>query len=673
MTDVTTEPTARPGIFRRMGQAIVLPKTVSAFESSYLERMNRIALAFFYGHLPVFLLISWLNETDPLFTLMLTAAVLVIPTLGCRAFTGHRSKSLVFGFTAMCMGGILVHIGQGPVQIEMHFYFFSVLAMLALFANPMVILVAAVTVALHHLILWYLVPQSVFNYDAPIWVVLVHAGFVVLETFAACFIARNFFDNVIGLEKKVEERTVEIRKRNEDMRLVLDNVQQGLVTVSRDGKMASEHSKVLETWFGAYEAGDTFAGYMGNHDAAFGNWFGLCWDSLTDGFLPLEVALDQLPKTAAFDGRHFEFSYQPICDDAGELEKIMVVVSDVTSEVAQQRAEAMQREILSVFERILKDRSGFTEFFEEAQRLVDASEPAASHLDDVKRFVHTLKGNAALFGVDSVAQLCHEMEERIAEDDERGAAERYEALTGRWQELASTVQRMLGQDTVDSVTLSGDEYQDLLRRVVEEQPHVEIARRLVDLSLEPTDHRLERFAEQARALAERLEKGAIDVCVQANDVRLERERFAPFWSSFTHVLRNAIDHGLETPDDRVENGKPDSGRLELSSYEQDGEVVVELRDDGRGIDWDGVRAKAASLGLPCDTQDDLLAAMFSAGFSTREQATDTSGRGVGLNAVRVACEALGGRIETDSEAGRGTTFRFRFPSDVAKNADALSI
>jgi hypothetical protein len=110
------------------------------------------------------------------------------------------------------------------VQIEMHFYFFALLAMLAIFGNPMVIVVAAVTVAVHHLLLWATLPASVFNYAAPLWVVVVHAAFVVLESVATVYIARSFFDNVIGLEKIVHQRTAEIDARNRDMRLVLDNV-----------------------------------------------------------------------------------------------------------------------------------------------------------------------------------------------------------------------------------------------------------------------------------------------------------------------------------------------------------------------------------------------------------------------------------------------------------------
>jgi len=669
----TDQTETRPGILRRMLQAVVLPKTVTAFEESYLERMNKIASAFFYAHLPIFMLIAWINDTDPLFTMGLTLAVLAVPYLGCRAFTSQRAKSLVFGFTSMCMGGILVHIGQGPVQIEMHFYFFSVLAMLALFANPMVVVVAAVTVALHHLVLWYLVPESVFNYDAPIWVVLVHAGFVVLETFAACFIARNFFDNVIGLEKKVEERTVEIRKRNEDMRLVLDNVRQGLVTVTKDGELCAEHSRCLEEWFGSYEPGESLAGYMRRGNEEFGDWLAVCWESLTDGFLPAEMAIDQLPKKAQFGERHVTFSYQPILDEDGELEKMMVVATDVTADVAQQAAEAKQREILVLFERILSDRTGFVEFFDEASRLVEASQPSADvEIAATKRHVHTLKGNSALFGIDSIAGLCHELEERMADGDSSAVESCYGDIKDRWASLAETVERMLGHQEQDDVTISGEEYRSLLGKIVSGAEHTDIARELVDLALEPTELRLSRFADQAKALADRLEKGTLEVVVDDNGIRLERSRFQQFWGAFTHVLRNAIDHGIESPDQRVEVGKDNNPHLDLRTFEDGDEVVIEVCDDGRGIDWERIREKAQGLGLPYEEQADLVAAMFSSGFSTRDEATDTSGRGVGLCAVREACDELGGRIETTSEAGAGTTFQFRFPSEIAKSADALA-
>ncbi|MFK7742195.1 MAG: ATP-binding protein [Planctomycetota bacterium] len=672
-SQVSSAPSEPRNIWQRLVRAVVLPPEVSAFERSYLERINRIALVFFYAHLPAFLLIAWINDTGPLFTFGLTAAVLAVPTLGLRAFESPRARSMVFGFTAMCMGGVLVHIGQGPVQIEMHFYFFSILAMLALFANPMVVVVGAVTVAVHHLLLWYLVPDSVFNYDAPLWVVLVHAGFVVLETFAACFIARNFFDNVIGLEKKVEERTVEIRRRNEDMRLVLDNVQQGLVTVTKDGALCAEHSRCWAEWFGSYEPGESVVAYLSRSDEKFGMWFAVCWESLSDGFLPLELAIDQMPRRTYLGGRHLKFEYRVILDADEQLENVMLVATDVTADVAKQEAEARQREILTLFERILHDRQGFVEFFEEAGRLVELSQPSQENVSEAtKRSLHTLKGNAALFGLDSIASLCNQVEARIADGEISAAVDQFENVQERWLSLSETVERMLGHEEGDDVTISGDEYRELLRMVVEQADHTQIAGKLVDVSLEPAEMRFSRFAEQAQALAQRLDKGAVEVAIEANGVRFERQRFMEFWGSFVHVLRNALDHGIETPEQRSELGKPDAAKLQLRAFEERDEVVVELRDDGRGIDWDRVRLKADQLGLPHATDSELVDALFAAGLSTRDDANEISGRGVGLGAVREACEALGGRVETCSESGVGTVFQFRFPGAVAKNREALA-
>ena len=94
------------------------------------------------------------------------------------ALRDPRTLGLVYGFTSMGLGALLAHLGQGPMQIEMHFHFFAALALLTVWANPLVIWVATLTVALHHALFWLLLPSSVFNYQASFWVVAVHASFV---------------------------------------------------------------------------------------------------------------------------------------------------------------------------------------------------------------------------------------------------------------------------------------------------------------------------------------------------------------------------------------------------------------------------------------------------------------------------------------------------------------
>ena len=142
---------------------------------------------------------------------------------------------------------------------------------------------------------------------------------------------------------------------------------------------------------------------------------------------------------------------------------------------------------------------------------------------------------------------------------------------------------------------------------------------------------------------------------------MPREGLSAFWSTFVHVVRNAVDHGLEPPEERRAAGKSENGLVTLSTRLEKSLVAIRVADDGRGIDWNQVSERARAKGLPNETRHDLEEAIFSDGVSTRDAATETSGRGVGLSAVRAVVAEMGGSIEIQSAQGRGTEFTFLFP------------
>ena len=171
-----------------------------------------------------------------------------------------------------------------------------------------------------------------------------------------------------------------------------------------------------------------------------------------------------------------------------------------------------------------------------------------------------------------------------------------------------------------------------------------------------------RLADQARQLATGLGKG-VEVITQGNGVRLDRRRWAPFWPALVHLLRNALDHGIEAPEERERVGKERAGNLALVARETGDRIVIEVSDDGRGIDWERVRALATKRGLAASTDQDLIAALFGGGLSTKNEATIYSGRGAGLSACYWACHEMGGTLTASSQPGQGATFRFSIPSD----------
>ncbi len=149
------------------------------------------------------------------------------------------------------------------------------------------------------------------------------------------------------------------------------------------------------------------------------------------------------------------------------------------------------------------------------------------------------------------------------------------------------------------------------------------------------------------------------------------ERWSSFWSSFVHIVRNAVDHGLEEQDERVESGKSPNGNIDLATFTEDREFVVQIADDGRGVDWDAVIERAKEVGLSHATTGDLTEALFADGFTTRRTATQLSGRGIGMGAARRACEAHGGVARVISKRGQGTTVQFRFPLEAMGAEGAL--
>jgi two-component system, chemotaxis family, sensor kinase CheA len=183
------------------------------------------------------------------------------------------------------------------------------------------------------------------------------------------------------------------------------------------------------------------------------------------------------------------------------------------------------------------------------------------------------------------------------------------------------------------------------------------------LTLEPLGIPLTRLGEHARALSGRLNKGELIVHVDDGGLMGDPQRGAPLFATLIHLVRNAIDHGLETETARARAHKADPV-LTLSSSEEGASLCIAVADNGRGIDWDRVRAAAEARGLSSGSHDALVEALFAATISTREAASEISGRGVGLAAVRTDVERLGGRIEVASVPGQGTTFRVRVPREA---------
>ena len=381
-------------------------------------------------------------------------------------------------------------------------------------------------------------------------------------------------------------------------------------------------------------------------------------------------------------------------------------------------------------------------------RLLELEEdPAAPDaLAEIFRVVHTLKGNAGIFGFEAVASLAHALEDTL-DPLRAGRAPVTVELVDLLLETLDALRRLLNE-AQDGRTAPGAEDRaliDALRRTAEqttkaaadpfaatpeaggpaapgrsdlrdrtlrvevdkldrlvdvageigiarsrmaqllEDPraskqvvlqalreadylHLELQELVMKLRMVPVGPSLRRHGRTERDMAAALGTRA-HLTVEGDDVELDMSVIEHLRDPLTHMIRNALDHGIEVPKERLAAGKDPVGRVTLRTASDAGSIVIEVADDGRGLDRDRILARARAVGVveehetPSDERLDTL--IFSGGFTTAEAVSDLSGRGVGMDVVRRNIEALRGSVRVTSSPGRGTTFTLRMPLTLA--------
>jgi two-component system chemotaxis sensor kinase CheA len=202
-----------------------------------------------------------------------------------------------------------------------------------------------------------------------------------------------------------------------------------------------------------------------------------------------------------------------------------------------------------------------------------------------------------------------------------------------------------------------------LSRITKELQHTAMSLRMIPIK--PTFQKMERLA---RDLARDFGK-KVTFATSGEDTELDRTVVEEIGDPLVHMVRNALDHGLESSADRAAKGKSENGLLHLCAYHQGSNIVIELQDDGRGIDPDRIYKKAIENGVIAAgavlSREEIYALIFAPGFSTAEKVTAVSGRGVGMDVVKRNIDKLRGKIEITSEVGRGSTFKIKLPLTMA--------
>ena len=239
-----------------------------------------------------------------------------------------------------------------------------------------------------------------------------------------------------------------------------------------------------------------------------------------------------------------------------------------------------------------------------------------------------------------------------------------ENLINMVSELVLTRNQILQTMSTDKTNDSSTPLQRLNKIVSDLQEGV------MQTRMQPIGNAWSKLPRIVRDLSMDLNK-KITLEMSGEETELDRQVLELIKDPLTHMIRNSCDHGIETPENRIANGKPEIGKIDLKAYHEGGFIIVEIIDDGKGLDPDIIAEKALEKGLINEerlnnmSKKQIYHLLFKAGFSTAQAVTNVSGRGVGMDVVRTNIEKIGGTIDMDSELGKGTSFKIQIPLTLA--------
>jgi two-component system chemotaxis sensor kinase CheA len=485
-----------------------------------------------------------------------------------------------------------------------------------------------------------------------------------------------------GMIEKIRESSLQLKQRTADIQAMLKNMQQGILTVVEGAVIHSEYSAYLEAIFETDDiAGrrlmelvfadtDLGADVLSQVDAA--SFACLGEDAINFAFnehlLVTEISR-RMP-----DGRVkiLDLNWSAITDDSDTIVRLMLCVRDVTElrKLAAEAGEQKRRlemigEILAVgeekFRHFIESSAGF---INENERIIrQHSQADREAIAELFRNMHTIKGNARTYNLQHLTNIVHETEQRY---DEMRHAEADEAWDqdSLMQELARVRAAVDSYATINEVSLGrkgASRRESAERYLMVDIAHIQESLRLIEAAKSDDLHALQSMRENVRhtlrvlgtetlgealysvleslpSLARELGKEAPVVRIDDNGYRLRREAGSALKNVFMHLLRNSVDHGLETADVRSAQGKPAVGAIDIEVSIEEGALQITLRDDGRGLALKRIRGMAIEKGwIEADqhlSDEEIAELIFRPGFSTADNVTEVSGRGVGMDAVR---------------------------------------
>lgn len=481
-----------------------------------------------------------------------------------------------------------------------------------------------------------------------------------------------------NLEIMVAERTVEVRKLNQTMSALLDSLGQGFFLFAEDGSCSEVYSKACLHTIESSPAGRKIWDVLKLREAqvpGFKKWM----TTLFSEMLPFED-LSPLgpPNFEHSQERKIQLEYYPLRSPQGKIEAVVVVSTDITELVAAQLEAQNEKAHAQMIISLVQQKRHIQGFIQESKDLLSQVRQEFDNVqtfsaDNLFRCLHTLKGGAATFSIKPLVEQAHLSENLLSQWKSKNSEESFAQLRQNSLEIEKKFNDFINEN--ESILGSADK---LKNRWVEfsaeslwdfqKRLPPQLQQQFIETFLmEPIHAHFSQYNEVIRSIADREGKLVNPLKLQNSDLPVLPEIYSQLFSTLVHAFRNAVDHGIESPDVRQELGKSPAGSIEVSfaKTQDSGRDWLEIliKDDGGGIDPEKIRQGLKNKGVETNHESDevVIQHVFDSQFSTRTDVTETSGRGVGMDAILHAAQKLNGQAWVTSQVGTGTCLMIKVP------------
>jgi two-component system, chemotaxis family, sensor kinase CheA len=404
-----------------------------------------------------------------------------------------------------------------------------------------------------------------------------------------------------------------------------------------------------------------------------------------------DVFISVLPEVVEIEGKFIHFEYKIINSPLNDgTEKFMLILTDITEKCSLENQIEQEKAILEMVVKAVAENDILIDLVKDYKRfysiqlyeILESDQPLKDIIFEIYRLMHNFKGNFGQLYMVNIIKLIHDLESDLSlmlkdlnstniDDFKKFIVEKN--ISGWLDKDLAVITDVLGENFInkeESVVIDKHKLYSFEREIESKLSPPEyklVSKAIRQLQYKPIRNLFKSYPGYLEKMSQKYEKPITEFKIDGGDFPVDIEKYRSVANSLIHIFKNILDHGLETPEERVEKGKDEYGCIKCKIVRSDNTLSIIISDDGRGIDYEKIKEKALHTGLiskdECNdiSSDTLINILFKEGFTTTESATMFSGRGMGLSIVREEIDKIGGTIEIDTLTGVGTKFIFEMP------------